>query len=1146
MMTSLIIRLLGDPALAFQGQPLKLPSRSRCLTLLATLALRRSEPVSRGTLASALWPDELEADARANLRRHLHLLQQALPQLEGVEWILLNGQRLAWNDAAPAWIDVRAFEDAVPHAHRRAEAIELYRGELLQGIFEESIFAERDRLQGLYLDACFEAAHAARRDLQFRDAIDYADRILAADEWREDALRLAMLLRHESGDRSSALALFEQFANRLDEEMGIAPMPETMALREALLSGAPLARNGQSDLPMPDRRQPARLPFVGRQHEMASLQAAWRHAAGGRGTLLFVGGEAGIGKSRLISEFASDVAAQGGRVLIGETSNPQAYPYEPIVDALRRGITLILESPPPAPWLQIVSELLPEVRAAFSDLASIESVDQHKGAERLFEGLVRTIQRLASARPLLLVLEDLHWSHGGTLEALETMARRIAAMPALIVATYRSHEAAPAHPLVALRRQLQTQRLASQIDVRPLSDDDMAQLVTKSRPPAETTDSLVSAICSASDGNPLFAGILLRNYADGGVLPDARNACADVAQVILQRVDLLQPEALTLARIASVAGRSFSIELLAKALGWRESEALDALGHLLDRGIVRTSGSSATIYAFSHALLEATIYDSIVPKDRSRLHRRIAATLERIGGYDRDELASIARHWHLAGDEARAKDLYLAAARVALDVHARSYAVGQARAALALETDLRARFWILEIIVQHHASVDEWDRDLELMESLAAQLGDVERYVALRARQAYCSQTGNREREELLIGRMLEMAERTGSKAHMSETLEALGTLRVGLGDFREAVRQYRCALGVEELRPDRRRSLRIRRHLVHTLSRSGDRDAAAAELKRLHEACTGDLTMEDRLELLWAENAVAMACENGSEVARIGASILEIAKRLGDQETEAKAHWLLGSANMNLGEVEAARREYAEAASLFERIAQPQSLAATYINLGAHYVETGLLDRSIDYSRRGAELAERTGARSNVAVACTNLSEAYNLRGDVGEALRVARRGVELAEPTGEQGALAGCLNVLGNAERAVGDFDSALEHLRSAVQIRRERGARESLVGDLAAVIATLRDAGRLDETAEPKAELDALLESVRLRGTHTFAFAVLVTLMRDFGDVAAAQRYAERGRALLEAQLARLPDDDSRQALRALRHNRLLAIP
>ena len=172
-----------------------------------------------------------------------------------------------------------------------------------------------------------------------------------------------MAIRCESGDRAGALAECERFTKVLRLELNVQPMPETLMLREAIS-----ARRGESTRctfePVAESL-PARaaiLPFVGRRTETGQLLETWSRVARGRGACVFVGGGPGVGKSRIVLEFAHAVEESGGRVLVGATGSPEAIPYESIVDALRSALPLVA-SLKGSIWLACIADLLPEIRA---------------------------------------------------------------------------------------------------------------------------------------------------------------------------------------------------------------------------------------------------------------------------------------------------------------------------------------------------------------------------------------------------------------------------------------------------------------------------------------------------------------------------------------------------------------------------------------------------------------------------------------------------------------------------------------------------------------------------------------------------------------------------------------------------------------
>jgi DNA-binding SARP family transcriptional activator len=210
------------------GEPYRLAMLPRAVPLLGLIVARGTVPVSRDALAVALWPDDDEREARTNLRRHLQSLRRAFG--EGYDPLRSDDAHVAWNADAPVWCDAIAFE--TERVNKRLEtAIAAYGGPLLEGHFDEALLLEREALQSRYLTMCSELLRRARATGDGDAAFELASRIAAVDPWREDILRTLMELRAEAGDRAGALGIYGRFAAALHDEMGVAPMPETQALR---------------------------------------------------------------------------------------------------------------------------------------------------------------------------------------------------------------------------------------------------------------------------------------------------------------------------------------------------------------------------------------------------------------------------------------------------------------------------------------------------------------------------------------------------------------------------------------------------------------------------------------------------------------------------------------------------------------------------------------------------------------------------------------------------------------------------------------------------------------------------------------------------------------------------------------------------
>lgn len=311
------IHLFGHLRLFVDGRPQKFSALPKATPLLAYILLNRSTHIPRDTLAYTLWPDVPESEAKANLRRHLHELRRNLPPApESLPWILAETQQVQWNPAAPVWIDVAEFEIAVQQPDRRVEAAALYTGDLLQNVYEEWLEPERERLRNLYLQTLEQLVERSRQQADLLQAINYCQQILHYDPWRENIIRALMRLRLESGDRAGALQEYQRFKQRLHEELGVAPMPETRALYQDMVDNRiktperpqkpELTAPTSPTPPRPRHNLPAALmACIGREQEITTLVDLLQNSR-----LVTLTGPGGIGKTRLSLEVATHIFEQ--------------------------------------------------------------------------------------------------------------------------------------------------------------------------------------------------------------------------------------------------------------------------------------------------------------------------------------------------------------------------------------------------------------------------------------------------------------------------------------------------------------------------------------------------------------------------------------------------------------------------------------------------------------------------------------------------------------------------------------------------------------------------------------------------------------------------------------------------------------------
>jgi DNA-binding SARP family transcriptional activator len=647
-------RLLGGLDLRLGEQRLPALDSGRAESLLAYLLVHRDAPQPRQRLAFLLWPDSAEPQARTNLRKVLHNLRRALPDAD--RWIEMGPRTLQWDADAPLWLDVERFEGALAEG-RLQEAVELYRGELLEGSYDEWLLEERERLARLHLNALERLAHEHEQQQRWSRAIECAERLVAGDPLREESHRLLIRACHCAGDRARALRAYHVCASTLERELGVEPSADTRALYQRVLDAA----TGET------ATSAGVSPFVGRGAELSRLRELWREAARGRPRLVVVSGEPGVGKTRLVDELR--------RRTDGVSVEARAYAAEGVI--AYGVVTAWLRSRPVAERLRRLdraqltelARLLPELAA---DVPPPEPLPEPELRRRLFGAIARAL--LSTGSPLLLIVDDAHWADAQSLRLIHYLLRAAPSAKLLIAATARREELDERTPLRVLVGALETLERATQIELARLDRADTARLAGAIRG-GELAESQVERLFGDSEGNPLFIVEALR--------PDAPAVAAKVQAVIAGRLARLSRPAAELVGTAATIGRSFSAELLSAAAGLQEDSFVRALDELWRRGIVRAHGPGA--YDFSHGRIRDAVYGALSPPRRRQVHLAIARALEHSEGA---APAAVATHYENAGATAQAVDWHQRAAEAAQWLHAHDDAVGALESALVLSEGL--------------------------------------------------------------------------------------------------------------------------------------------------------------------------------------------------------------------------------------------------------------------------------------------------------------------------------------------------------------------------------------------------------------------------------------------------------------------------
>ncbi|MHB1134140.1 MAG: ATP-binding protein [Chloroflexota bacterium] len=767
----------------------------------------------------------------------------------------------------------------------------------------------------------------------------------------------------------------------------------------------------------PDRTQPAapqsarpspatpralthEVVFVGRAAELEQLDAAWASACAGQGGVVFVAGEAGVGKSWLVRRFAATARAAGHNLLWGSCfEGDWQPPYGPWAEALgdfaaqsdAEQLRQALGTAGPA-----LAQLLPGFATPNPDGRGELSADEER--LRLFDAVVRFALDLAAARPLLLVLDDLHWADRDSLLLLRYFARFAGRGRLLVVGLYRDPDPGlagdrPMGELLAVLRR--------ETDCRWLHlagfDAAEARAYVASLAPARLESGLLDSIFAWTNGNPFYLRELLRHLAEEGPLPAAaatRLAVPEgVRRVVNRRLAHLAPPTARLLRLASAFTGGFGFPVLQTLTRLPEEELLTCLDEALAAGLLGVGAGAVPLYSFNHSIVRRAIYDELNPDRRALYHRRIAEALETtFAGQLSEHAGELAAQFHSSAalpDAARGIEYALLAAEGARAARAPDQAASFLAMALAMAGDCppAERGDLLRRLALAQAEALRLDEATTTAGQVLAAAGADER------RQAeFIATLVRRLRDggarpglwEPLLRRGLSLA--GGRRDLLWARLMLLqqpyaplatGVVNVGrwLGFDEEAVRLAR-EQGEEE---DHARSLeppewgsRAEAEAVLTLARAW-RPAAAS---RALDAVARDL--------LYRHGAIG-------EAGAVYEELLDLCCRVGSLPGQAEALIQLAVVHAALGDIPAARRAVGEAGEVLARLGPDHGLhivAGCLFTLLAYYLDG---DWPALAATAGAFAASPATARSPAGlVAAVAAAYAHHRAGRPAEATRL------------------------------------------------------------------------------------------------------------------------------------------------------------
>lgn len=961
--------------------------------LLAYLAARGPGSILREQIIRDLWPESPKSRARRRLSHTIWLARNELdPSI-----IVSDGDALRLGEVVVS--DVQEFLHAAASATIPSlrKAVSLYAGDFLPECYQEWAQQERERLREMYLTILARLARLLEQEGQYEMAVEYARDWVRVDPLDESAHAMLMHLYLAMGHPAQAIQQYQRMNALLRRELGVTPSPALQSLYERIR-----AQHAAVSL-APPFVHPETIPLVGRESELALLRPLLFQAQQGLGSAVFLEGEAGIGKTRLLQEVSEEAQRLGLNVVW--THARSGSPYSPLPDAiLALSERLGTSSFPLSLEMQrVLAHLVPDIG---DPLPNVRPSQLHEAVTQFFSAA-------AQNHPLLLILDDMHNVSPETLHILTRLGRRVRTLPLILVVVYRPLEIQGRPAGWRALQELDVAAAPKRVRLGPLSSGGVYILVARALG-VPVDHPVIQQLVPLSTGVPLYTLEMLRALYRRGILRREGGTWflteenvylpGEIYALVQERIRTLPSrERQTLEKLAVVG--EFIPTSICVALGGTN---VTATLHTLERHGFLVADKAG--YRFSHVVVHRATYDQIPEETRSRLHREVAQMLQVETPVP---WSDVAFHLERGGREHVAVGAYLQAAQHAQRLFAHDQVITLCTRACHLVSTSLPDTTVCDLLLTRATS---W-----------FHLG---RYARVRKDVA----------QAIRLARVLR-----------SHARLARGCLLAGQVNFREGryasallfyTRAQRAAL-IAHL-PDV--AARVLSLISDVHLRRGDLEAARASAEdsyALYERANSDAG-----KALATYKLAVIAMEQGEEETARSAyrRVVEIAQQAEDLYLQGAALNALGVLALDRRETYQAQEVYTQALHIAERLGDSSNRVMTLHNLAVTALTAGRIGEAIRQSQVALDAAREVGSSTVQVLSMLLLGNLYTLCGCFEEAASTLHQVQEMAKDISYASGVASALRNLGilareegNLERAIDLGRQALEHLTQLALYRQ-----------------------------------------------------------------------------------------------------------
>ena len=733
------------------------------------------------------------------------------------------------------------------------------------------------------------------------------------------------------------------------------------------------------------------VQLVDRAEEMERLREAVDRAVRGEGGLVFLCGEAGIGKTRLTRELGAYARLRGMRVLYGRCPALFRMDGVPPYVLWNEVIKDYLEVCTPEQLYRVVgfypgevSKLVPELRQKLGAVPQSFAISSEQERDRLFEAVSQFIINVSKETPLLVVLDDLQWTDQSSLLLMHYLARGIYREHMLLLGAYRDTDVDEKHPLSPVLTELNRERLLQSVPLKRMSLSDVSEMIRHILEQDDVPREFCELVYEKTRGNPFFAEEVIKSLKEEEVIyrEDDRWKIKEVSKiefpktvknVIKNRINRLDDECQNVLMMASFVGNDFSFEALCGVTQLGEDRLLETMEKLLKTGLIKEKvvrGEDS--YSFADVIVRDVLHEEISHLRHKKLHSSVGLALEKVYSEKIDEhLGELAYHFLEGGDNARALDYFLKAGEKAQKVYAHNEAFSYLQHAL-------------ELLEEKGANPEQKVRIVE-------KLGDLEFWM------------GNLDAGMENYGKALTLWNQLGDKKNIAGLHIRMAYLFwQGYGDKTMASEHHHMALEILEKEPESVELASLYEDISHMLWRTGKSSEALA----------------------WTQKA------------------LKLAEKLGASDVLARCYNDLGVLGMNSGEFEKALEYYERGLKIALENKLVDSALTLYNNLCLLYSAVGDFQKLFETAREGSEMAKKAGALYNLAWLNIVLGGSYGYMGDLQKALSILEETLALDKRIKYTGHLGYAMWSLGVCYQWLGEWDKSLKYLMEARDIGKKVG--------------------------------------------------------------------------------------------------------